>query len=58
MLIVHPITFIKDISEVVFCTANVIFYIHEKRCQLRTGTASVTDKSTFFKTQIEIHQSK
>ena len=36
--------FIKNLSEVVFCTANVVFYIHEKRCQFRTGTVSVPDK--------------
>ena len=48
MLIVHPMTFIKNLSEVVFCTANVVFYIHEKRCQFRTGTVSVPDKWTFF----------
>ena len=37
MFTVHPMTFIKNLSEVVFCTANVVFYISEKRCQFRTG---------------------
>ena len=40
----YPMACIKVLSKVVFGTVNVVFHISEKRCQLRTVPASVTDK--------------